>query len=88
MEGLSPSASPPSHLLAIPRSEIAFVVDLDDARRLAQELDPSASGPGLEQCAADILAGRVLVVRCDRLPALDAAGLDSTPRLTSLAEVG
>lgn len=82
------SPSPPAHLLAIPQSEIAFVVDLDEARRLARELDPTAEEASLEQRASDILAGRLLVVRREPLPALDAAEAHSVPQLTSLAEVG
>lgn len=83
-----PSSTPPGLLLAIPRSEVAFVVDLDDARRLARELAPSAAASQVEQRAEDILAGRLLVVRRELLPALDAAGSDQAPFLVSLAEVG
>jgi hypothetical protein len=83
-----PTSNPPTHLMAISRSEIAFVADLDDARRLAQALDPAADDPGLEAFAADILAGRVLVVRRERMLVLDATGADAAPRLCSLAEVG
>jgi hypothetical protein len=87
-EPSSSSSSTPTLLLAIPRSEVAFVADLDDARRLAQELEPAATGPRLEQRAADILAGRVLVVLRAPTLALDAVGSDAAPPLASLAEVG
>lgn len=84
------SASPPlvsaPSLLAIPRSAVAFVLDLEDARRLAHELECSASAAELEQQAADIFAGRVLVVRREAPLALDPASPERAPLLCSLME--
>jgi len=77
------SASTAPGLLAIPRSAVAFVPDLDDARRLAAELDPSATPTELEHRAHDILCGQLLVIRRDAPLPFDAEALDYVPLCSS-----
>jgi len=76
--------NPSSALLAVPRSQIAQVFDLEHARALARELDPLADPSQIDERATDILEGRLLVIRSPRTPALDAPDLDGAPTLTSL----
>lgn len=73
-----------SSLLAVPQSDVAAVHDLEAARRLACELDPTATSTELDARADDILAGRLLVIRRGTLPVLDVASADGAPLLSSL----
>lgn len=85
---MQPRSRTPRHpgpaLLAVPRSQIAQVFDLEDARGLARELDPLADPSQIDERATDILEGRLMVIRSRRALVLDAPDLDGAPTLTSL----
>ncbi len=82
---VSPPVLTPA-LLAVPRSAVALVLDLDDARRLAAELEPAATPAELEARASEILAGQLLVIRREQPVPLDMPSPQQAPRLGSLME--